>query len=126
MDTQKGCSMGRLHAPLVLTAIYVILLALATLSPFVVRIVFGYAVKDPGVLLVLSAAFWGSGVILWAIASYPESYSTLAGPVIVYLLIFIIFLLWGWRGRFYTPQNITLPLIINSVLVVWIWLVRKR
>ncbi len=44
----------------------------ASLSPSIVRAVFGYEVRDAGVLLVLSAAFWGSGMILWGICRCPE------------------------------------------------------
>ena len=118
--------MEKLRMPLLLAAIYILLIGLSTLSPALVRGIFGYEVKDAGVLLVLSAAFLGSGVMLWSIASDPVKYGTLAVPVFIYLVIFIVFLLWGWASHLYTFRNVVIPLIINVVLAVWIWSARTR
>ncbi len=117
--------MEKLRTPLMVAAIYALLLGLSTLSPSIVRSVFGYEVKDSGILLVLSASFWASGIVLWGIAGDPEKHGGLAWTVIVYFLIFIAFLLWGWGGRLYTLRNVVLPLIIDVVLVIWIWSARK-
>ena len=118
--------MDRLRTPLLLTAIYVLLLGLCTLSPSIVRVVFGYEVKDAGVLLVLSAAFWGSGMILWGIAGAPEKHGDLAWAVVVYLVIFAAFLLLGWAKGLYTVRSVGLPLVIDVVLAGWIWSVKPR
>lgn len=40
--------MDRLRTPLMVDAIYISLLGVATLSPSLARTVFGYEVKDPG------------------------------------------------------------------------------
>jgi len=117
--------MEKLRTPLLLAAIYLLLLGLSTLSPSIVRGVFGYEVKDPGVLLALSAASWGSGIVVWGIAADPDKHGGLAWTVIVYLVIFIVFLLWGWGGRLYTFRNVVLPLIIDVGLVIWLWSARK-
>jgi FtsH-binding integral membrane protein len=116
----------KLRMPLLLTALYILLIGLCTLSPTLVRGVFGYEVKDAGVLLVLSAAFLGSGVVLWSIASDPGKYGTLAMAVFTYLIIFIVFLLWGWVSHLYTLRNVVIPLIINIVLAAWMWSSRTR
>jgi hypothetical protein len=116
----------KLRMPLLLTAIYILLIGLCTLSPALVRGVFGYEVKDAGVLLVLSAAFLGSGVVLWSIAGDPGKYGNLAVPVFIYLVIFIVFLLWGWVNHLYTFRNVVIPLLINVVLAVWIWSSKTR
>lgn len=112
--------------PLLLNAIYVLLLGLTTLSPGLVRTIFGYDVKDPGVLLVLSAAFLGFGVVLWGIASDVEKYEGLAMSVFIALVISIVFLLWGWASNMFTARNVLVPLIIDVVLAVWIWSARTK
>jgi hypothetical protein len=116
----------KLRTPLMFTAIYILLVGLSTLSPALVRAVFGYQVMDAGVLLVLSAAFLGSGIILWSIAGDVEAHGTLAVPVFTYLVIFIVFLLWGWARHLYTLRNTAIPLVINIVLAAWIWSARTK
>ena len=117
--------MEKLRLPLWSTAIYLLLLGFVTLSPFMVRGAFGYEVTDLGMLLVLSAAFWGSGIVFGGIARSPGKHGDLAWAVIVYLMIFIVFLLWGRFERLYALRNIGVPLVINIALVLWIWAVRK-
>jgi hypothetical protein len=118
--------MDRLRTPLFLTAIYILLLGFSTLSPAIVRAVFGYEVRDPGILLVLSAAFWGSGMLLWGIAAAPEKHGALAWAVVFYLVIFIAFLLLGWARGLYTVRNVGLPLVIDVMLAAWIGSVKPR
>jgi len=107
-------------------AIYVLLLGVATLSPSLTRGAFGYEVRDPGVLLVLSSAFLGLGVLLWAIAANTERFGGLASAVVVALVIGAVFLIWGWMRGLYTARNALVPLIINIVLAGWIWSARPR
>jgi Zn-dependent protease with chaperone function len=117
----------KLRTPLMVNAVYLLLLGLATLSSSAVRSVFGYDVKDPGVLLVLSAAFLGLFVIAWAIASNPEKHGDLAMPVVIALIIFIVWLLWGWWiSHIYTARNVMLPLIVNIALAIWIWWAKPK
>lgn len=118
--------MEKLRTPLQVNAIYTLLLGLSALSPSVVRVVFGYEVKDAGVLLVLSAVFLGFGVVLWSIAGDPEEYGGLAMPVIISIVIGIVFVLWGWVNHLFTARNVVLPLIIDIVLVGWIWSARPK
>jgi hypothetical protein len=88
--------------------------------------VYGYEVKDPGVLLVLAAALLGTGVILWGIASNPAQHGSLATVVIVALVIFIVFFLWGLVTSLYTVRNVAIPIIIDVVLIAWIWSARPK
>lgn len=119
--------MQKLKTPLMLNGIYLILLGLATLSPSIARSVFGYEVKDPGVLLVLSGAFLGYGVVVWVMSSNVEKYGGLATAQFVSLVIAIVFLLWGWFvGKNYTARNALVPLVINVILAVWIWTARPK
>ncbi len=117
--------MEKLKTPLMINAIYVLLLGVSTLSPSLVSTVFGYDVKDPGVLRVLSSVLLGFGVVLWAIAGAVDKYGGLATAIVVSLVIGILFLLWGWLGGLYTARNVW-PLVINVVLAVWIWSAKPK
>ena len=117
--------MEKLRTPLLVTAIYILVLGFLTLSPSMVRAVFGFTTNDRGVLLILSAAFWASGVVLAGIARDPEKHGDLAWTVMVYLVIFIVFLLWGRVERLYSIRHLAIPLVIDAGLVVWIWFARK-
>lgn len=117
--------MEKLRTPLQINAIYVLLIGLCTLAPGLVRAVFGYDVKDTGVLLVLSASLLGFGIVLWSIAGDPEKYAGLVTPIVIALVLFIVFLLWGWIGGMFTVRNVLIPLIINVILVIWIWSARR-
>ena len=108
------------------TAIYTLLLGFATLSSSVVRSIFGYEVRDPGVLFVLSAAFFGLGVVVWGISANAQQYGGLATSVVIALVIFIVWLLWGWLRGTYTARNVVLPLIIDIVLAIWIWSAKPK
>ena len=118
--------MEKLRTPLQITAVYVLLIGLSTLAPGLVRTIFGYEVKDPGVLLVLSAAYLGLGVVLWGIASDPAKNAGLATSVVIALVISAVFLVWGWLAGMFTPRNILVPLIIDVVLAVWIWSAKPK
>lgn len=110
-----------------LNGIYLILLGLATLSPGIAGGVFGYEVKDPGVLLVLSGVFLGFGVVVWVMSTNTEKYGGLATALFVSLIISIVFLLWGWFvSKNFTARNAAVPLIINVILAVWIWTARPK
>jgi len=118
--------MRNLRSALLVNAIYLILLGISTLSPSLTSSVFGYEVKDAGILLVLSSVFLGFGVVLWAIAGNSERYGGLASAVVVALAIGVVFLIWGWMRGLYTPRNALVPLVINVVLAGWIWSARPR
>jgi hypothetical protein len=107
-------------------AIYLILLGLSTLTPSLTQSVFGYEVKDPGVLMVLSGLFFGFGVVVWTISSNTTQFGGLAGAQVAALVISIVFLLWGWATNLFTARNALVPLIINIVLAGWIWSARPK
>ncbi len=118
--------MEKLRVPLWVNTIYFFLVGLSAFSPSVVSSLYGYEVKDQGILLVLSAALLGTGVILWGIASNPEKHGGLASVVVISLVIFIVFFLWGWARNLFTLRNVAIPLIIDIVLAAWIWSARAR
>ena len=118
--------MQKLRTPLLLTAIYILLIGLSTLSGRLAGAIYGYEVRDPGVLRILSASFLGFGVVLWAVSADPEKHGGLTTSVVAALAIFIIFLLWGWGTGLYTARNVLLPLIIDVVLGAWLWSAKAR
>jgi len=118
--------MEKLRVPLLVNALYYLILGASALSASVVLTIFDYAVKDIGELLVLSAAFLGFGVVLWGIASDPAKHEKLITPIMAALVILIVFLLWGWARHLYTERNVLPPLAIDVILVVWIWASRRQ
>lgn len=118
--------MEKLRTPLLVNAIYVLLVGLIALSPSLTQTVFGYEVKDRGILLVFAAAVLGFGVVNWAIAGNTAQYGGLASAVVVAIVIFIVLLVWGWVSGLYTARNVLVPLILDVVLGGWIWSARKR
>lgn len=105
--------MEKLRTPVLIESVYLILLGLANLSLSLVSSIFGYEVKDPGLLRVLSGTFLAFGVVVWAVASNVEKYGGLATALSTGLVIATVFLLWGWVGGLFTTRNALVPFIIN-------------
>lgn len=119
--------MEKLKTPLMVNAVYLILLGLTTLSPGLVRSVFGYEVRDAGTLLVLSATFLSFGVLVWGVSADAGKYGGLATFLVYGLAISTLFLLYGWfAGGLFTARNALVPVIINVVLIWWIWTSRSK
>ena len=118
--------MEKLKTPLMANAVYLLLLGLVALSPNLVSSVFGYDVKDPGVLLVLSAVLLGFGVVVWATSTSPEKYGGLATAIVVAIVIGLLFLLYGWMRGLFTLRNVALPIIIDVVLAGWLWSAKPK
>jgi hypothetical protein len=118
--------MEKVRTPLMVGAVYLILLGLSTLSPSLTQSVFGYEVKDAGILRVLSGLFLGYGVVVWSIASNADRYGGLASAQAISLVIGVLFLIWGWAGGLYTARNALVPLVINIVLAAWLWSAKPK
>jgi ABC-type Fe3+-siderophore transport system permease subunit len=118
--------MERLRTPLIVNAVYVLLVGLVSLSTRVVQAVFGYQVMDRGVLLVFSGSELGLGIVLWGIASAPEKHGALWKYVVTGIAIGTVWLLIGWVRHFYNARNVLVPVIINVVLLIWIWSARPK
>ncbi len=119
--------MEKLKTPLMVNAVYLILLGLTTLSPGLTRSVFGYDVKDAGTLLVLSGTFLAFGVLVWGVSADPAKYGGLATYVVYGLAITTLFLLYGWwLAKLFTARNALIPVIINVVIAGWIWTSRPK
>lgn len=118
--------MEKVRTPLMVSAVYLILLGISTLSPSMTQSVFGYEVKDTGVLLTLSGLFIGYGIVVWSIASGADKYGGLASALVISLVVSIIFLLWGWARGLYTARSALVPVIINVVLAGWLWSAKPK
>jgi hypothetical protein len=116
----------KLKTPFMVNAVYLIVLGLVTLSPGLVSSIFGYAVRDTGVLLVLSGTLLGFGVVVWAASADPGKYGGLAMSLVVAIAISTLFLLWGWMQGLFTVRNVALPVIINVVIGGWIWSAKPK
>ncbi len=118
--------MEKLRLPVMLDAIYCILLGLATLSPSLAAGIFGHEGKDPALLLTLSGLLLGFGVVIWFIAGDIEKYGGLATALVFALLISAVFLVWAWTTNLFTARTALVPLIINVVLAIWIWSAKPK
>jgi hypothetical protein len=111
----------KLRTPLMVQAIYLVLLCISTLSPSLAMSVWGSEVKDPGVLLTLSGLFLGFAVVVWTVANNTEKYGGLATAFVTALLISAVFLAYAWVMKLYTARTALVPLVINLVLAYWVW-----
>ncbi len=118
--------MEKLRTPLMVSAIYLFLLCISTLSPSLATSVYGAEIKDPGVLLVNSSLFLGFGVVVWTIAGNTEKYGGLASALVAALVISVVFSAYGWATQLFTARTILAPIVINIVLAAWIWSAKPK
>jgi hypothetical protein len=118
--------MERLGTPLRVTAIVTVLYGLSSLSPSLVSSIYGYQVKDNGLLWVLAASIFALAVLVWGIGSNPAQYGSLATHVVVALAIFVVFFLIGWVRHLFTFRTVVIPVIIDVALGAWIWSARPK
>ena len=118
--------MEKLRTPFQVYAVYYLLLGLTTITPSIAGAVFDYPVKDVGVLLVLSAAFLGIGVLAWVIAGDTKKYGGLASALVAVLIIAILFNLWAWFGGLFGARQLLVPIIIDVGLIAWIWSAKPK
>ena len=118
--------MEKLRTPITVSAVYILLLGVITISPGLVNSIFGYAVADQGILRVLSGTLLGLGLLLWGIASDVGKHGGLASYVVYAIGVGTLWLLWGWLGHLFTLRNAGLPIVINIVLAAWVWSAKPK
>ena len=118
--------MEKLRIPLMVQAVYLVLLCISTLSPSLAMSVYGSEVKDVGVLLTLSGLFLGFGVVVWTVANNTEKYGGLATAFVIALLIAAVFVAYAWVTKQLTVRAALVPIIINLVLAYWVWSARPK
>ncbi len=118
--------MEKLRTPIQVVAVYYLLLGFATITPSIASAVFDYPVKDTGVLMALSGAFLGIGVLVRGIAGDPQKYAGLASSLVTLLVIAVVFNVWALVGGTLTARQLLVPLIIDIALIVWLWSARPK
>lgn len=117
---------NRLRLPLWIAGILALLYGLISLSPSLASSVFGYDVKDPGLLAISAGLFISLGIITIAVASNVDRYGGLATAFVLVQIVGIIILLWKWLEGVFTARNALVSLIIAVILAVWIWSARPQ
>ena len=77
-------------------------------------------------LLVLSAAFLGIGLLAWVIAGDAGKYGGLASALVAVLIIAVLFNLWAWMRGLFGARQLLVPIIIDVGLIAWIWSAKPK
>ena len=116
---------GGLRTALLVTGIYTIVVGILLFFPSWAASVFARPVRDAA-----AVSGWGTGLItigLLALAATDvEKHGSLAWAFIVGLLLATVDLIYFWTTGEYTPRNVLVPIIINVVLMAWIWFARPK
>ncbi len=106
--------------------IYAIAVGVILLFPSLSVAVFDRPVTDVAV-----ESGWGStliafGLLVVAMASNVEKYGGLAGMLAAGLLAITLDLVYFFVTNVYTLRTIIVPIIINVILIAWIWSARPK
>lgn len=117
---------SKLRTPLMVEAIYGIIVGVLLLFPSLAASVFAYTTKDTAV-----TSGWGTGLIAigllaWVAASDVGKYGGMAWVFVVGLLLAAVDLVYFWATGAYTARNVVVPVILNVALAVWIWSARPK
>lgn len=117
---------GKLRTPLLVDAIYTVLVGLLLLFPSLAASVFAYAIKDAAV-----TSGWGTGIITlgvlaWVAASDVQKYAGMVWAFVLGLVLAAIDLAYFWATGAYTARNVLAPIVINLALAAWIWSARPK
>ena len=118
--------MDSLKWALWIAGILSLLYGLISLSPDWVRTVFDYQVNDTGLLALVAGLFISLGIVLVAAASNTPKYGGLAPVFALAHVVGIIILAWQLSVGVFTMRNALIPLILNAILAVWIWVARPK
>ena len=89
------------------------------------------AVFDRPVTDVAVEAGWGSalvalGILVVAMASNVEKYGDLAAWLVLGLMVTTLDLVYFFVTNAYSMRTIIVPIIINAILIAWIWSARPK
>ena len=115
-----------LRPALLAAGIYSIIVGVALVFPSLGASVFAYPTKDPAVTSGWGTSILGLGIVTLAVASDVDRYGGLAWALVVGLLIGSFDLLYFFITGVYTARNVIVPIIINALLIAWIWSVRPK
>ena len=124
-----GASVNRtvgLRPALLVQGVYACIVGLLLLFPSLGSRVFAYPLKDPAVVSGWGSSLLGVGILALVAASDVQRYGGMAWAFVVGLLISAFDLLYFFITRTYTARNVIVPIIINALLIAWIWSVRPK
>lgn len=125
--------MDRFPKLLELSAIVAILVGLISLSPSRFAAVFGYQVRDIGLLLAFAATSLSLGVVLLGLyflvarevrrtgSTELKEYRGIVPSLVIAFGIGFVYWAWGWARGLYTARTALVPLIIYAIFVWWAW-----
>ncbi len=115
-----------LRPALLVAGVYSVIVGILLVFPSLASAVFGYPVKDPAVTSGWGTSILALGIVTLVAASDVDRYGGLAWAFAVGLLIGTFDLLYFFITRTYTARNVIVPIIINVLLIAWIWSVRPK
>ena len=115
-----------LRPALLAQGVYACIVGLLLLFPSLGSRVFAYPLKDPAVVSGWGSSLLGVGILALVAASDVQRYGGMAWAFVVGLLISAFDLLYFFITRTYTARNVIVPIIINALLIAWIWSVRPK
>ncbi len=116
-----------LRPALLVYGVYSIIVGVLLIFPALGSRVFDYDVKDPAVASGWGVTIFAFGILGVVMAGNVEQFGRLAWVLVVGLLITSFDLLYFWVIQgLYTARNVIVPIIINALLIAWIWSVRPK
>jgi hypothetical protein len=111
---------------LLVAAIYAIVVGFLLIFPSLGSEVLDRRVTDAAVWSAWGASLIVIGLLAVAVASNVEKYGGLAWAFAMGLLIATFDLLYFFLRGDYTARNVIVPIIINTLLIAWIWSVKPK
>ena len=115
-----------LRPALWVAGIYAIAVGVIQLFPSLAGAVFDRPVTDVAVVSGWGSTLIALGLLVLAMASNVEKYGDLAGWLVVGLLVTTLDLVYFFVTNAYTLRTIIVPIIINTILIAWIWSARPK
>lgn len=115
-----------LRPALLVAGFYAVVTGFILLFPAFASRVFGRAVPDPAVLGGWGTSIVANGILALGAASDTRRYGGLAPLFAAGLLVGTFGLLYYFLTGAYTARTVLLPLVVNALLVAWIWSARPK
>lgn len=103
-----------------------VVVGIILLFPSLSTVVFGRPVADPAVEAGWGTSIIANGILALAAAWNVERYGGLAGAYAAGIVVVTFGLLYFFLTGAYDARAVLVPLIINTLLIAWIWSVRPK
>ena len=117
---------SRLRTPFLIQGVYAIIVGVFLLFPALASAIFAYPMKDAAVSSGWGASLTSIGLVALVAASDPAKYADLAWVFSVALLLGAVDLGYFWYAGSFVARQALVPVILNIVLAIWIWLTRPK